>query len=166
MYKVGIAPVLRHRILWLLECGVTHLNHCRLAVETLVVILINNSNTQNDAVVELAAIQALLAITYDPPEDFVSFLHQPDILMASLYTITNKFEEVESKTDSLLLIQQLLTTFRLSGQNIDDEIMMQTIVRPLEPIWNSSEDQYLMLRSSVRMIHVIHCNSKTLYIYK
>lgn len=146
-------PILRHRMLWLLGCGITHLNQCHFAIELFIEILIDYCNPQNDAVVELATLQAMNTISYDPPSNFVSCLKQPEILISSLYGLTSQFfQEVDNKSDCLLLIQQLLTILMFSGHSIDGDVMIKTIVTPLEQIWHSSVDQYLMIRSSVRLI--------------
>jgi len=145
-------PILRHRIIWLVECAFAHLgDQCHLAVGMLSNVLIHRSN-QNDSAVKLAAVQALSTIAYDPPENFISFLNQPDNLIESLYILTNELEEVDNKAEPLSLVQLLLTTFMISNEYIDDDKMITSIVRPLEQIWNSSVDQYLMLRSSVLSI--------------
>ena len=135
--------------MWLLGCASPHLNDRQLVIDMILAVINHSLDAQNDAAVQLAAIQALTGITYDPPDDFLSCLRQPEIVISSLYTLTTNFQEADSKTDSLLVIQQLLTIFMFSGQPIDEEIMIQTIVRPLEPIWNSSSGIYLMIRSSV-----------------
>jgi hypothetical protein len=135
--------------LWLIECGVSHLQQSQFAIEILNNILIDHSSAQNDAAVKLTAVQALSTITYDPPENFTSYLHQPDALIASLYKMASELEELESKTESLALVQLLLTTFLYTGQQIDDTTMINNMVKPLEQLWTSSVEQYAMLRSSV-----------------
>lgn len=135
--------------MWLIECGVSHLQQSQFAIEILNNILIDHSSAQNDAAVKLTAVQALSTITYDPPENFTSYLHQPDALIASLYKMASELEELESKTESLALVQLLLTTFLYTGQQIDDTTMINNMVKPLEQLWTSSVEQYAMLRSSV-----------------
>lgn len=127
----------------------THLNQYRLAIETLVAIIIDYSNNRNDAMVKLSAVQTLSTIAYEPPTDFATILSQPDILISSLYVLTNEFEEVESKTESLSLVQNLLTAFMVNGNTIENHVMMDKVVKPLESIWATCSDHTLMLRSSV-----------------
>jgi len=147
-----VPPILRFRLLWIIGCGATHMNNCQFVVDVLVSIINNFTDQHNDAAVELTAIQTLNIITYDPPEMFLAQLHEPAKLIDSLYALSSNFEEVESKVDTLVLIQQLLTTFMINGKNIDCNTMMQTVVRPLDSIWNSSVDNYLIIRSSVRYL--------------
>lgn len=138
------------RVLWL--CGLSYLNQNETAFRIFIPLLQSHLDPEIDTVVQLSSIQALTNIVQDPPVTFASFLEFPVNLIESLYNLTFQFEEFESKSDCLTLIQLILSTCQNCGLKIDNQHQVELLIKPLESIWNPlQQNDFLMLRRLVSM---------------
>lgn len=133
------------------------MNTSQHAYQILFPLLQDHLTSEYDAVVQLSAIQSLTNIVIDPPSNFTVFLHFPDQLVKMLYTLVLQFNELDSKSDCLTLLQLLLSMFLNRGLKIDNQQHVSLLIQPLDRIWKLSEqNEFLMLRSSVSAQEPLH----------
>jgi len=152
-------PILRRRIIWLIRC-LYHQNipdRC-IYYDILTIVLTQAHTTHNDYNVKLEAVEAIIALLYDPDESINKLIMGSDVLIPTLYELTSQCNEFDSRLKCLSCVTLLLNTALGTGQQINYNIA-NAIVSPLQIIWQNSVDQNLQLRSEV--LSILSCTASS-----
>ena len=165
----GAPPALRRRILYLLQCWINDLSdEVRPALYQALVGLLGHPATRQDcavAITLLGTMNALLINRFNPP----AFAPVAQPAIRALYEIFNVCSEFDSRQKVLDLLSLLIE--KLAGLDPDAvaagggqavqavpqwlEACAEDVVRPLETIWTTVQDQNILRKSVVRLLSLV-----------